>query len=247
MNKIMLIIFGVLLFFNSSYSQEHYKSVKISDDIEIIKLSNNAYVHVSYATTPKFGRYPSNGLIYTVNGEAILFDTPVTDSLTKTLVTWINTTLKAKVTQFVPNHWHEDCMGGLQYLNSIGVKSYANEITIQIAKSKDVLSPVIGFKDSLILSLGDDYIYCNYMGPAHSIDNIVVWIPFEKILFAGCMAKEVQSKTLGNTVDGDVNLYLDTIRKVLNKYKDAQIVIPGHGRFGGLELLKHTLELSLKM
>ena len=47
---------------------------------------------------------------------AYLFDTPVNDALTKDLLDWIRDSLHAEVIGFVPNHWHEDCMGGPELL-----------------------------------------------------------------------------------------------------------------------------------
>jgi len=32
-------------------------------------------------------------------------------------------------------------------------------------------------------------------------------------------------------------------KKLMDKYKDIKIVIPGHGDFGSTELLTHTIEL----
>ena len=77
------------------------------------------------------------------------------------------------------------------------------------------------------------------------LDNIVVWIPSEQILFPGCMVKEIRSGNLGNTADGDVKAYPDTITKVLKKFPSAKIVIPGHGNYGGAELIKHTLDITV--
>ena len=37
-----------------------------------------------------------------------------------------------------------------------------------------------------------------------------------------------------------------TIRKIIDKYKYINTVIPGHGNFGGTELLAHTIELVEK-
>jgi metallo-beta-lactamase class B len=85
---------------------------------------------------------------------------------------------------------------------------------------------------------------CYYFGAAHTTDNIVVWIPTEQILFAGCMAKSLNSQNLGNTADGDLKAYPETLRKVIAKFPDARIVIPGHGQYGGIEVLKHTLQLA---
>ncbi|KAF0139938.1 MAG: Zn-dependent hydrolase [Stygiobacter sp.] len=246
MKKLLLLIILEICLVKLSFAQNQYQKFQVTKDIEVIKINDNAYVHVSYAEVSGWGRVASNGLIYLNNGEAALFDTPMTDSLTKDLMDWITSKLKAKVTLFVPNHWHRDCIGGLAYLNSLGIESYANEITVEIAKSKNLPMPAHGFRDSQTLSLGDKKIFCEFLGAAHAIDNIVVWLPSEKILFAGCMAKEVGSKNLGNTADADLTAYPETIKKVLNKYRNAEIVIPGHGEFGGIEILKHTLELSSK-
>jgi metallo-beta-lactamase class B len=76
---------------------------------------------------------------------AFLFDTPVTEAQIKDLVTWIRDSLKLKIVGFVPNHWHKDCIGGLAYLQSLKIKSYANQKTIDIAKAKHLPVPVFGF------------------------------------------------------------------------------------------------------
>lgn len=244
MRKIFLFL-SISFLVNLTFSQIQHPKFQVTGDIEIIKINDNAYVHVSYSYLKEWGRIASNGLIFINKGEAILFDTPMTDSLTKDLVSWIKDTLKQEITLFVPNHWHRDCMGGLAYLQSIGIKSYANEMTIQLAKVHNLPLPTNGFKDSITLYLGDKEIFCEYLGAAHSMDNIVVWIPSEKILFAGCMVKGLYSNNLGNTADGDLKAYPETIRRVLNKYQSAKYVVPGHGAFGGVELLQHSLDLSV--
>lgn len=178
--------------------------------------------------------------------DLFLFDTPTNDSLTKDLVNWIKDSLKAQLVGFVPNHWHVDCMGGLNYLHSIGIESYSNELTREIARAKNLPVPKHGFTDSLSLDLEGEKILCRFYGAAHSLDNIIVWIPSEKILFGGCMVKSMSATDMGNTVDGDLKEWPMTIKKVLNDYPDAKIVIPGHGQFGGTELLKYTLDLLSK-
>lgn len=85
--------------------------------------------------------------------------------------------MKIEIVGFIPNHWHDDCMGGLGYLQSQKIESYANQMTIDIAKTKNLPIPDHGFKDSLQLHLGDKLIKCYYFGAAHSLDNIVIWIP----------------------------------------------------------------------
>ena len=244
MKELLLISVFSICLAGYSYPQNQFHKYKVTKDIEVIQISNNCYVYVSYSEIPPWGRVGSNGVIFTDNGQAALFDTPVTDSLTMDLMNWIRDTLKVKVIVFVPNHWHIDCMGGLAYIHSLGIVSYANEITRQIAKEKNLPVPMNGFTDSLILTIGTKKIVCSYFGAAHTLDNIVVWIPSESVLFAGCMAKELKSTTLGNTADGNLKEYPKTIKKVLDKYQHARFVVPGHGEFGGIEILQHTFDLS---
>ena len=243
MNRKLFFIVFCLIIADNSFSQNNYSKIFITKDIGIIRISGNAYVHVSYDNIPSFGRVASNGLIFTDNGRAYLFDTPVSDSLTQILVDWIEDTLKCRIAAFVPNHWHSDCMGGLAYLQSLGIKSYANDKTVKIAVSKKLPVPAFGFKDSLILNKTSKKIICYYLGAAHADDNIVVWIPSERILFPGCMVKGIESSGLGNTADGDLSEYPETLRKIINKFKNIKYVIPGHGNVGGTELLDRTLKL----
>ena len=242
--KIILFILTAALLQLNVFAQNSYPEIKISDNVKLIRIADNAYVHVSYADLPQYGRTPANGLLLVNGNEAFLFDSPWTDSETKDLLNWITDSMKIKVVGFVPTHWHVDCMGGLGYIQNQKIDSYANQMTIDIARNKNLPVPDHGFKDSLQLMLGDKSINCYYLGAAHSMDNIVVWIPSEKILFAGCMIKNVNARNLGNTADGDLKAYPGTIEKVLAKFPDAEIVIPGHGNFGGMELVGHTKELA---
>jgi metallo-beta-lactamase class B len=241
---IFLLLAGFIQF--DGFAQTKSNSIIISNDIELLRLSENAYVHVTYSDIEGYGRVSCNGLIFINGNEAFLFDTPVTESLTGELVSWLRKSMKLRIAGFVPNHWHSDCIGGLQYLIDQKIESYANQMTIDIARSKGLPVPATGFRDSLELQLGDKLIQCYYPGPAHSLDNIVVWIPSEKILFAGCMVKSLDAKNLGNIADGDLASYPKTIDKLIKKYPDAKTVVPGHGQYGGIDLLMHTKALLKK-
>lgn len=240
--KKLIFLFIIVLPQFSGFSQENV--IRISENIELIKISPNAYVHVSYSNLPSFGRVAANGLLFLSGREAFLFDTPWTDSLTMDLVSFIRDSLKLKIAGFVPNHWHADCMGGLGYLKDQKIESYASQMTIDMAMSKSLPFPDHGFRDSIELHVGHEAVNCYYLGAAHSLDNIVVWIPSEKILFPGCMVKSLNSKDLGNTADGDLAAYPKTIEAVIRKFPSAGIIIPGHGLSGGLELLIHTKKLA---
>ena len=236
-------IIGILLT-RSAMGAPAYDTIRITPDLELVRISDHTLIHISFSEMPGFGRVGSNGVVFYDASEAVLFDTPADDDLTQQLVEWLRDSLGLKFTAFVPNHWHADCMGGLGYLKSRKIRSYANTLTQQIAREKKLPVPDTGFTDSLILRLGRKEIRCHFPGAAHSTDNIVIWIPSEKILFPGCICKSSDAGNLGNTADGDLAAYSATVEWIINKFQDASTIIPGHGAPGGPELLTHTLSLT---
>jgi metallo-beta-lactamase class B len=247
MKSVLLSLFLPACLVGAALLQGNGSRIPITEDLEVLQITRSVYVHVSNAIIPPWGRVASNGLIYLSNGEAILLDTPTTDSATQVLVQWITDTLKARIVGFVPNHWHSDCMGGLGYLKRSRIPSYASEKTVAIAASKGLPTPEFSFADSLVLHVGKDSIICRYLGAAHAEDNIVVWIPSDSVLFGGCMVKDISSQTLGNTSDADVSAWPGTITRVAYAYPYARIIVPGHGAVGTRDLLKHTLDLLGKI
>ena len=240
-NLILLITCCICL---SGFSQRPNKVIQISDDVDIVKISDNLYMDISYKKSENRGRISANGLIYIDRKKAFILDSPWNDEQTTTLIEWIKDSLNAKVVGFIPIHWHEDSMGGLACIKRNKIKSYANQMTIDIAKEKGLPIPAVGFTDSLRLRMGKKKIYCYYPGAAHTLDNIVIWLPSEQVLFAGCVLKGMEYKNLGFTDDGDLNEYPNTLNKILAKFQDAKIVIPGHGIYGGIELIHHNIELA---
>jgi metallo-beta-lactamase class B len=242
MKRIILVVCMILLV-KLMFSQDKFNIINIGKELQLIKISDNAFIHISYIHNG-INRYPCNGLILFEKDKAFLFDTPNIDSTTQILMKYLKNNLKLNIVGFIANDWHWDSMGGLDVLNKSGIPTYANNMTIDIAKSKGLPIPSVGFNDSLILKFGNIEIHCYYFGAAHTIDNIVVWIPSEQILFADCIIKELKAKDLGFTGDGDLTSYPVTLKKVKDKFLNAKIVIPGHGDFGGVDLIEHTIDLA---
>jgi metallo-beta-lactamase class B len=242
--KKILISLSISLISCFGWAQSVFKSMRVSADVELIQISSNAYLHVSYINSSQYGRIGANGLIVVDKGEALLFDTPWNVDQTNDLVNWLADSMQVQITGFVANHWHEDCMGGVEVLKQRNVKTYAHQLTVDIAKERGLPVSEYPFSGRLELKLGEIVVECYFLGAAHSMDNIVVWVPSQKILFAGCMVKGLNSVDLGNTVDGDLNAYPSTIKLLMEKFPDAKVVIPGHGGLGGFELLDHTLKLA---
>lgn len=223
------------------------KEIEISDNIKVSKLSDNIYHYISYLDTEAWGKVGANGLFLIKDGKALMIDTPWDNDQTERLYNWIKDTLKTTVTTIIPTHWHDDCMGGLACLQAKGVKSYASLKTMKIAKEKGLPIPECGFSNSIKIDFQDIPVECYYLGGGHTEDVIVVWLPAEKLLFAGDISKDIKSTNLGNIAEADLEAWPITLEKVIEKFPDAETVIPGHGDIGGLELIHHTLELLSKL
>ena len=80
-----------------------------------------------------------------------------------------------------------------------------------------------------------------YPGAAHSTDNLVVYVPSANVLYGGCaVPHELSSTSAGNVADADLAEWPTSVERIQKHYPEAEVVIPGHGLPGGLDLLQHT-------
>lgn len=208
----------------------------------IRSISKNAFVHISFLQTQDFGYVACNGMIAIDNGEAIVFDTPTNDAASFELIKAIEEKLKCKVKGVVVNHFHNDCLGGLKAFHEKKIPSYASYKTIELAKNAGVEVPQKGFEKQAALKIGKKKIINEYFGEGHTKDNIVSYFPSEKVMFGGCMIKEIDA-TKGYLGDANVAEWSNTVQRVKDKYSDLKVVVPGHGKYGGTELFDYTIKL----
>lgn len=239
---IVVLILG-LLFLESN--AQVVSTIKVDRDIVLYQLSDSVFIHTTWHTDSKFGRFPSNGMLVVSKGEAILIDTPNTNEQTEALYDFLNDSLGIKITQSILCHWHSDCMGGIDFLKRKEIETIANVRTARICEEKEMLIPERCFKKKLYFNFHGTKIECFFPGGAHTADNIVVYIPQSRILFAGCLIKSNRSRSLGYTGDAVIDQWDKTIHRVMHKFRDANIVVPGHGRMGDLTLCDHTLKLVI--
>jgi metallo-beta-lactamase class B len=240
--SIVLLLIGSVSFAQSKEPVVKGDTIHIGNYITITHITPNIY---RYIVTN--GEVPSNGLVYFNEGEAILVDAPAGEGITESLLKWITNEQNATVNGVIITHWHaQDRMGGVAAANSKHIPTYSSEKTIAIAKQKKQIAPQYGFKDSLMLQVGNSHILLKYPGPGHTDDNIVVWFPDDRVLFGGCLVKDMRSKDLGYTKDADLMVWPETIKNVLLSFPSAKIIVPGHGGYGSKGLLYHTLDLIKK-
>lgn len=211
-----------------------------SPTLKVQTLTSNTAVHVSYLKN--FGNFPCNGLIYFRDNEAIIFDTPTDSAATVELIDYVENQLHCSIKAVVINHFHVDCLGGIDIFHKKNIPSYANEKTIQLALADSVTAPQNGFAQQLILEIGQHEVINQFVGEGHTKDNIVSYIPSEKVLFGGCMVKGMGAGK-GNLKDANVNTWSATALKTKSLFPKAKYIIPGHGKVGGKELLDYTASM----
>lgn len=214
----------------------------LSPDLEITQVSDFAYVHTSYSENETYGRFSSNGVIYADSGQAIVFDTPVSPEQSKILLDWLQDSMKFEVLGVVVNHFHTDCLGGLEEFHKRKIKSIAHRKTQKLAKQAGNPVPEIGFVRSLDLQVGAQFIVCKHLGEAHTKDNLVTWFPGDNMIFGGCMVKSLKSGK-GNTADANLDEWANTIKLIKETFPGLKIVVPGHGKTGDATLLDYTIEM----
>ncbi|HCO67295.1 MAG TPA: subclass B1 metallo-beta-lactamase [Dysgonomonas sp.] len=226
------LIVSFLFFFVFSVLSQN-KEIQISEKLKLIPLTENIYLHTGDN---------NNGIIYYSDGEAVIVSTPESERETQNIIDWVKNNLKADITGYIIDRWHPDAMGGLASVHRSGIKSYANERTRIIAKDKKLPVPQSGFDERLELKVGNKKVICDYFGASHTEDGIVVWIPEGKVLFGGNGVRNYGG-WYGNIGDANLKEWSKTISRVKAEYADAEIVIPGHGNYGGTELLDYTIDL----
>jgi glyoxylase-like metal-dependent hydrolase (beta-lactamase superfamily II) len=213
--------------------------------VELRRLRPGVWIHTSRYVFPDGSIIPANGLVVKEAGGIVLIDTAWGEMLTAELLDQIKQQIKLPVRRAIVTHSHADRIAGADLLRQHGIPVFAHPLTIRRADAVAIAMP----SDSLVGLrrpgdaewLGSVEVF--YPGAAHSADNVMVWVPSVRVLFGGCAVKSAESTSLGNLADADTRAWPDAIHRVMERYGQAEVVVPGHGAEGGKELLTHTLEL----
>ncbi len=228
LNQSLSILF-LLTATNLSFGQK----LKVSDNLFLQELSERCFVHI---------QGNNNGIVYINQGKAVIVSTPNSDIETQNLIDWVRNTKSAEIVGYIIDRWHPDAMEGLDIVKKNGIKNYACNRTRQIAREKGLPIPHVGFTSKKSIKVGNEKIICHYLGEAHTSDGIVVWIPSEQTLFGG---NEIRNYNgwIGNIGDANLEKWSETAQNVKQKYGSAKVVVPGHGKPGGTELIDYTIDL----
>jgi metallo-beta-lactamase class B len=208
----------------------------------VTPIAPDCYVHRS------FGRWQgqlitANGLIVNTTAGAVLIDTGWDVPQTRQLVRWVRRHLHRPVVLCVVTHSHADRVAGVPYLKKRGIRVASTPLTAANVRADGQPAPDGSLPNDTTFSIGGRPLRVFFPGGGHTADNIVVWLPTQKVLFGGCFIKSVGAMGLGNIADAVLTDWAQSIRRVADTFPDAAIVVPGHDEWGDRSSLTHTLKL----
>jgi glyoxylase-like metal-dependent hydrolase (beta-lactamase superfamily II) len=241
------ILMGSFIFFGGAYGQAS-KPVD-SIQLEPIQVAPHTYFVQGF---PELGssanqNFISNsGFVVTPAG-VVVVDALGSPILAQKLIAEIKKVTNQKVIAVIVSHYHADHIYGLQEFQKIGAKIYAqgegrNYLSSETAKQRLIASrvdfaPWVNANTKLVsadvwvdqkmkLSIGGIDFLISRVGPAHAPEDLLVYVPSEKVLFAGDLVFRGRIPFVGNADSKGWLMGLDQIEKL-----NPNIVIPGHGNY----------------
>lgn len=184
------------------------------------------------------------GFIVTPAG-VVVVDALGSPALAERLLAEIAKVTSQKVTHVVVTHYHADHVYGLQVFEQLGARIIAHQAgraylhadtaRLRLQASRQELAPWIDEATRLVgatewidgrreLTLGDTRLVLQPVGPAHTPEDLAVYLPERKALYAGDLVFRSRIPFVGQA---DSRNWIVSLDKLLAF--DTQVIIPGHG------------------
>lgn len=206
---------------------------RIGQTVWVENIAPGVWLHTTTATLTAGYVFPANGLILVGPSGSLLLDTGYTPEQARLLVHWSKTNLSRPITQALATHFHGDRTGGIDALKKLRIRTLAYPLTCRLASEHQlrVPEPIQEFRAERYRLRDDCELF--FPGAGHTQDNIVAWLPHQRILFGGCLLKSTSSNDLGYLADAVVADWPDSVRRMQQRYAVPMTTIPGHGTITG--------------
>lgn len=212
--------------------------------IRIDRISEHVWLHESSHVVTGWGRVSANGMIIVGADGALVVDSSWTERQTVWLLERVRAATGRPAIALVATHSHSDRAGGIGAAKHMNVATHALARTNELLRRGQKPAADHEFGATRTFDLGGVRVEVFYPGPGHTVDNVVVYVDRDRVLFGGCLVRSKGSTRLGYTEEADVPAWPATVTRVTRRYPRARVVVPGHGLRGGPELLTHTVELA---
>jgi glyoxylase-like metal-dependent hydrolase (beta-lactamase superfamily II) len=218
-------------------------------NLKPIQVAQNTYFVQGFPEmgSSKNQNFISNaGFVVTPKG-VVVIDALGSPALAQKLLNEIAKVTKQKVVAVIVTHYHADHIYGLQVFKKAGAKIYAQELgkdylnsdtaRQRLETSRIDFAPWVNSNTYLVsadqwikskktLTVGGIDFLIEKVGPAHTSEDLMVYIPSENVLFVGDLVFRGRIPFVGNADSKGWLSSLDRIEGLKPK-----IVIPGHGAY----------------
>jgi glyoxylase-like metal-dependent hydrolase (beta-lactamase superfamily II) len=240
--------------------------VLLSDDLEIRSLQPGVFLVIH-----RFPSGCNSLIIQCSERDFVWVDTPCTDDATRQVHEWLKANYADPNVVQINTGFHNDNLGGNAYLIAQGIPCYGSDLTPKLIAecweqtkqkvlpyyvqagdeyrdafiSQKLVAPnkLYPLTEGLTLRVGAESVEVHFPGASHTPDNVVVYFKNRRILYGGCMIKALTAGTPGFIGDADMAAWPVSVQKVLDRFPQTRLVVPGHGAAGDLALLTHTIRV----
>jgi len=184
------------------------------------------------------------GFVITPTG-VVLIDALGSPALATRLAAEIRKITPLPITHVIVTHYHADHIYGLQSFKALGARiiahraarQYLNSDTarLRMESSRRDIAPWINADTHLVaadewiagdtnLTIGGVQFQLKAVGPSHTPEDLVIYLPAEKVLFAGDLVFRSRIPFVGQADSRRWVAALDDLLAI-----EAQVIVPGHG------------------
>ena len=228
--------------------------------MKLIQVSPHAYYVEGVAAlgSPFNRNFISNAGVVVAPEGVIVIDALGSPALAEELIGLIRTVTDKPIQYVIVTHYHADHIYGLQtfmdqgatVIAHVNAKEYLGSDTarLRLDVSRQELAPWVNdqtrlvpaqtwVEDDVSMRLAGLNLQIFKMGPAHTIDDIAIFVPSEGVLFAGDLVFRGRIPYVGNA---DSLGWIQSLDKLIKT--DAKVIVPGHGPYSDqpLEDLRFT-------
>ncbi len=187
----------------------------------------------------------SNAAFVVTPAGVVVIDALGSPALAGRLMQEIRTWTPLPVTHVIVTHYHADHIYGLQAFRKQGARIIAHRSALEylnsetarqrLETSRTELAPWVDGQTVLVpadewidgdqtLTVGGMQFVIRHVGPSHTPEDLVVYLPQEKVLFAGDLVFRNRIPFVGQADSGRWIQALDALLKF-----DTAAIVPGHG------------------
>lgn len=200
---------------------------------------------VSALGSPANQNFISNAAFVVTPGGVVVIDALGSPALATRLIAEIRKVTPQPITHVIATHYHADHIYGLQTFKALGAhiiahraaKEYLNSETarLRLEVSRQELAPWVDAQTRLVeadewingdkeLVVGGVHFQIKPVGPSHTPEDLSVYLPSEKVLFAGDLVFRSRIPYVGQADSRHWIAALDNLLAF-----DTDVIVPGHG------------------